>query len=344
MQMMKVFSFQGAISDSACTSDRHALFCTTLESSCTSQMFNNRPSGFLGLADYIEKVSNAFSDREVVGLINSIRKSNELLGVYEGLGDGLAEQLRKDSDFMRDLLANRVSSSLSGCLPKAYDTLADEGFGACLRFVSHFNSVFSENFDMLPVWAKTQTMALQRSNNLSHNFTIKSDGSGVHSDPGPDRATSTRFWFLVEGEDRPECSALPEQAIFLSARLRLVETMCSAFTSGRMPVLDPLEHADSSVAAFRHREYLKDGREAFDSLSGGLFLFARSMSEVSEPFVRCLRSSKVEKVYLSVFDGLTSPGTQELLEFLTATSKSSSTHHFDLACFDAESIWLESVV
>lgn len=344
MKNIKLFSFQDAVSDSSNVKSRHALFCTTLQSSCMAEEFDRDSSGFLGLANYIEKVSNVFSDREVVGLINSIRKSNQLLGVYEGLGDALAFQLRKDSDFLRDLLASRVSSSLSACLLKASDKLTDQGFGTCLRFVSHFNSVFSQNFDMVPLWAKTQSIALQKNNNLSSNFVIKSDepfegpGQTTVSYPAP------KFWFLAEGENKPGCSILPEQAVFLSARVRLVETISSAFAACESPLLDPLEHTNPDIAKMRHVEYLRNGRDAFTQLEGVLFVFARSLSELADTHLQGLKAGRIKKVFLSLFDGLNSPASQQLIEFLQATAISCRGQCFELACFDAESVWMEPVV
>ena len=92
------------------------------------------------------------SDFEVV--MKALRTASQLVEWYEGHGSAMTIQMQSDASALREILVRTIAASHPG---HPFE-IEEASYAACRRFLSHFNIIYSLNYDLLLYWTLIQEM------------------------------------------------------------------------------------------------------------------------------------------------------------------------------------------
>src|ERR1700739_385796 len=91
------------------------------------------------------------TDFEIV--MRALRTAESLVRLYEPGNLALADQLLRESDGLREVLAAAIAQNH----PARPDDISSESYEACRIFLHHFDSIYTLNYDLLLYWALMQS-------------------------------------------------------------------------------------------------------------------------------------------------------------------------------------------
>jgi len=154
---MKLLTFKQAIKESAIYKPRHLLLGNGFSIACRPDIFVYgrlfERADFSRLSSSAQRAFDALKTQDFEKVIKALRDAKSLLAIYDGAPTRIVQQMREDADGLRELLVQTIASSH----PEWPASITEGEYAACREFLSHFNTVYTLNYDLLLYWAQMHT-------------------------------------------------------------------------------------------------------------------------------------------------------------------------------------------
>lgn len=279
---------------------------------------------------------------EIVGttdfeqIIELLRLAAEVCDRY-GAGTDLVDRLTHDGEVVREALARVLASRH----PDYPGNIEPHEYAAARQFLSHFERIYTLNYDMLLYWTVMQ----------DDGPTVpKNDGFGEADDPDADYVVwdpydtfSSQRLFYLHGSLHLYDSG-PELAKITWTRtgIPLLDQIRDALAERRFPLIVTEGSSEDKVDKILHSAYLNHAIRSFKSIQGCLFLYGLSLAPNDEHLLRRIQDGKTSALYVSIYGDPETLSNQQIMARAEqlATSRSD---RWPLAVdfFDAESadVW-----
>lgn len=246
------------------------------------------------------------SDFEVV--IERLQSADTIVRLYDA-SSSIAQQAARDAEILRDILAEALAQNH----PETVASIGTEEYASARKFLGHFSSVYSLNYDLLLYWTTMQD---------AERFADVPRDDGFRSDPDePDgewvawdmaNARSQTVHYLHGALHLFDAGDRLKKLTWKRTGLALVDQIRSQLAEGSYPLVVTEGTSSAKKEKILHSGYLTKALRSFTQKGGDLFVYGHSLAENDRHILDAIARSRVERLWVSVYGSPASSANQDL--------------------------------
>lgn len=297
-------SFREALDDASNFSKTHVLLGNGFSIACRPDRFTYgalfEDATFEGASADVRAVFELLGTTDFERVVEVLRLAGELCEVYGCADPTLSERLLKDASVVRDALAQVLAAKH----PDTPFEIDEAQYVAARTFLSHFERIYSVNYDMLLYWALMRDVGPNvASNDGFGNSEEEEDADYVAWKPYV-TFKSQRVFYLHGSLHLYDSGAELAKITWSRTQIPLVTQIREALETGRYPLIVTEGTSREKVTKILHNAYLNHAIRSFASISGALFLYGLSLAPNDEHLLRRIADGDLTALYVSVYGGL----------------------------------------
>lgn len=246
------------------------------------------------------KVREAFGalgtmDFEVV--MKSLRNAGELVNLYQPEQAGLVERFRRDAIALREVLAQTVADNH----PARPSDVPTAAYSACRTFLSHFEKVYTLNYDLLLYWTMMRSEVPPSIPDPDDGFRQPEDGPAEYVNWNPSESKYQRIFYLHGALHLFDAGAILKKMTWVNTGLALIDQVRAALAQNYYPLVVSEGTTDEKKDRIFHSGYLTRGYRSFADIAGALFTFGFAMSENDDHWLRCIGKGKTKVLAVGLY-------------------------------------------
>lgn len=279
------------------------------------------------------------TDFEVV--MRALRQAVDLIQVYAPTNASLAKQLEEDVNKLRDALAQAIASSH----PDRPSKIKDAEFSACRAFLSHFDNIYTLNYDLLLYWALMHSDGDNLNIVCNDGFHQPEDGPEDYVVWEVGDAGSQNVFYMHGALHVFDAGAEVQKYTWCNTGIALVEQIRQALRENRYPIYVTEGTSESKMNRIQHSAFLSRALRSFAHIGGSLFVYGHSLANSDEHVLRLIERGAVRKVYVSIYGDPKSKDNQRIITraqaFKSGREQSGRRNGLEVAFFDSASakVW-----
>ena len=251
----------------------------------------------------------ALNTTDFESVMRALKQTESLVRAYTPGKRKLARRLKRDADALRQILAEVIASNH----PERSCEIPDEQFLSCRAFLHKFRKVYSLNYDLLLYWALMKDDI--------DGLILKSDDGFRQPDEGPQEYVvwdmndhGQQNVFYMHGALHVfDAGAEVQKYTWLNTGVALIDQIREALELGHYPIYVSEGTSKSKMERIMHSSYLIRGYRSMSQIGGSLFVFGHSLHQNDEHVLKCIRNSKVKRVYVSIYGSPDNAENQEIM-------------------------------
>lgn len=309
--MAKLLTFEKAIKQ---TDDgkRHLLLGNGFSRACRNDLFAYDALFSQGKDELTESAQKAFDILETTdfeSVMRALKQAVELLKVYAPKNRKLAKRLAEDADKIRDVLAQAITYSH----PERPNAIEDKEFAACRKFLSHFNKIYTLNYDLLLYWALMNGNIEESTLSCNDGFHQPDDGPADYVQWDLGNVPYQNIFYLHGALHIFDAGAEVHKYTWCNTGIALVDQIRDALNQNRYPIYVAEGTSKSKMNRIQHSAFLSRAYRSFSNINNSLFIFGHSLSDNDEHILRMIENGKVTTVYISIFGSQKSKDNKKIL-------------------------------
>jgi len=341
--MTKLMTFDQALKQAG-SGKRHVLLGNGFSRACRNDLFAYDALFAQAQSKLSPRAKKAFdalktTDFEVV--MRALKQSVDLVQVYAPTNPDLAKQLAEDADKLRDVLAQAIASSH----PDRPNKIKDSEFVACRGFLSHFDNIYTLNYDLLLYWALMHSDRDDLDIVCNDGFHQPEDGPAEYVVWEVGDAGSQNVFYLHGALHVFDAGAEVQKYTWCNTGIALVDQIRKALGENRYPIYVTEGTTESKMQRIQHSAFLSRSLRSFAHISGSLFVYGHSLADSDEHVLRLIERGTVKTVYVSIYGDPKSKDNQRIITraqaFKAGRDQSGRRNKLEVAFFDAAStkVW-----
>lgn len=297
---MTLQNFQAAINEAQSYNKCHALLGNGFSIACRPDIFTYgrlyEQADFSTISPTAKFAFKALGTQDFERVIKALRDSAQVIEAYGG-SVALVTQLQQDADGLRELLVQTIASSH----PSWPGEIEEGEYTACRRFLSHFDTVFTLNYDLLLYWTKMHTADGEHPDSDDGFRTPEDDTEAPYVVWEPHQSRTQNLWFLHGALHIFDSGTEVQKYTWSKTGVRLVDQIRDALGRGYFPIFVSEGTSAEKYERIRHSDYLAKAYRSFQSIQGALFIYGHSLAENDDHYLRCIRMGKVRHLYVGLY-------------------------------------------
>ena len=355
--MPDIITFADAIADSEQYKKRHLILGNGFSISCRANIFHY--ASLFGEADFslvpeAKAVFEALGTHDFEIAIRALESSSTLVQIYTPRNLASAQTMRDHAAALKEILVSAIANRH----PETPNTITDEEFRACRKFLNHFlgpgqeGYVFTLNYDLLLYWALMHEDHSfgDEPLDLEKNDSFGNDEDDPDADyvvwQGETAAHTARVHFLHGSLHLFDSGSEIQKYTWVRKGEPLVEQARSAINANKFPLFVAEGKSTQKKNKIRHNAYLY---QSFKVLTANaqqgthcFFIFGHSLGENDYHILRRLGRGRFTKLYVGIFGDLSSDGNREIIRRARAfAAERDGRWPLEVAFFDSASanVW-----
>lgn len=340
---MQLLTFDEALSDSNRCKKRHVMLGNGFSIACRPGIFAYgklfEQADFALISPRVKRAFEALGTQDFEKVIRLLRDSAVIAQVY-GASAELVSSLRSDADGLRELLVQTIAASH----PAWPGEISDSEYSCCRRFLAHFDTVYTLNYDLLLYWAQMHTPDGKQHTSDDGFRASDRQESAEYVVWEADQSHKQNTWFLHGALHVFDSGTEVQKYTWSKTGIRLIDQIREALNRGYFPIFVSEGSSDEKYERIRHSDYLAKAYRSFSSITGALFIYGHSLAENDNHFLRCIQRGKISNLYVGVYGDPDSPANMFIrrrAESLASARRTSSP--LQVTYFDAASakVWAD---
>jgi len=293
------------------------------------------------LTDSARKAFDILETTDFESVMRALKQTVELLRVYAPRNKRLSRQLAEDADKLRDVLAKVIAHSH----PERPNQIEDEEFVCCRKFLSHFDNIYTLNYDLLLYWALMNDEVDDLNLKGNDGFRQPEDGPEDYVVWDPGDVGSQNVFYLHGALHIFDAGAEVQKYTWCNTGIALIDQIREALGQNRYPIYVAEGTSESKMSHIQHSAFLSRAYRSFVRVSKPLFIFGHSLSDNDEHILRLIEHGKIKTVYISIFGNQRSNDNKKIIaraeRLKTARENSGRRNNLTVYFFDAASaeVW-----
>lgn len=302
--MPELLTFEQAIGQPHLPGKRHLLLGNGFSISCRPDIF--RYGKLFEQANFADLSPNAKESFARLGsmdfelVIRTLRDGAALADLY-GAGLEVTTQMNSDADALKEVLVRTIAASH----PETPSDISDAEYEACKKFLSHFEDVYTFNYDLLLYWAKMHIEGQSGSASDDGFRTSQADiDSGEESDYvvwESSQSHDQNLHYLHGALHIFDSGTEVRKYTWKRTGVRLIDQIRAALAKDFFPLFVAEGTSDEKLERIRHSDYLAKALRSFERIGGTLFVFGHSLAENDEHYLRVLEGGRVAHLCVGLF-------------------------------------------
>ncbi len=356
--MDKLISFADAISDSAQYSKRHLLLGNGFSIGCLPDIFDYyslyKQADFRDVPE-AKSVFRKLESQDFEIVIRTLETSATVLSVYAPRRVKTRNKMIKHAEKLKEILVSTIASNH----PKNPNTINDQKFHACRRFLSHFlgpdakGCVFTLNYDLLLYWALMHDVSPTGEKIILNG----NDGFGNdEDDPNVDYVVwqadephRANVLFLHGALHLFDSGSELKKYTWVRKGVSLVKQVSSAIREDKFPLFVAEGTNKQKKSKIRHSGYLYQCYKVFSANvqqpKHCFFIFGHSLAENDDHIFQRLGRGCFRKLYIGIYGNPESNINKKIAKRVgNITSLRREGSPLEISFFDSDSanVWGEN--
>lgn len=294
-------------------------------------------SDFSGLSPSARSAFKVLNTTDFETVMRSLDAAAKLLRHYAPKLQATAKRMERDSRGLKDLLVGTLAAKH----PDRPDVVTAERYKACKDFLSHFDAIYTLNYDLLLYWALMRT-EIEPLIKCDDGFRTPETGKEDYVTWEPFERYDQNIHYLHGGLHLFDTGDEIQKFTWINTGKRLIHQVRDAMASGKYPLFVAEGETRQKISRIRHSDYLDKALRSFAATSSPLIIYGWSLGDSDGHIVRRIRRGKMPSVFISIFGEPNAPHNREImLRGRNLTQGRSARHPLDVHFFDAASarVW-----
>lgn len=299
---VEVLSFDEAVNN-ARAGDKpgkvHLLLGNGFSIACRPERFTY--GALLDMADFTEANSDLRHIFEILRT-SDFERVIEFLRAFAAIAEhygaeaGFCALLSADADVVKDALAR----ALAATHPDLPTELGDDEYFAVRTFLSHFDCIYTLNYDMLLYWSLMR-WELGTVVPMHDGFRSPDDDTAdyVQWEAYKDYRNQ-RVFYIHGGLHLYDRGAEITKITWSRTGVPLVDQIRDALGEGRYPLIVTEGRSEEKEARIIHNPYLNHALRSFAQIGGSLFVFGHSLAPNDEHVLRRIEEGRVARLFVGL--------------------------------------------
>ncbi|WP_426608145.1 DUF4917 family protein [Pantoea anthophila] len=311
--MIKIITFEEALNESAKNSKRHLLLGNGFSISCKPDIFQYgklfERADFSNFSPAVKKTFQSMATEDFEKIIKNLQDASKVLEAYNYQDKNLIENLRSDSEALKELLVNTLAASH----PTNPSQLSESQYTHCKRFLKNFNRVYTLNYDLLLYWVCMHCE--DDEDPLSDDGFRKPHNNydAPYVTWEPNNAREQNMFFLHGALHLFDAGYELRKFTWVNTSVRLIEQIREAMNINLFPVFVSEGTSKEKIEKIRHNDYLAKSFRSFSEISGALFIYGHSLAENDEHFLTCIENGRIRQLYIGLYGDPATPENQRII-------------------------------
>lgn len=341
--MVELLTFDQAVKQSE-GGKRHLLLGNGFSRACRDDLFAYDAlfaQAQANLSDSATRAFEALNTTDFETVMRALKQAVDLVQVYAPRSPKLAKRLAADAAKLREVLAQAIASSH----PDRPNDILPKEFSACRAFLSHFDNIYTLNYDLLLYWALMQSDVDDRTIHCNDGFHQPEDGPQEYVVWEVGDVGSQNVFYLHGALHVFDAGAEVQKYTWCNTGIALVDQIREALAENRYPIYVAEGSSESKMQRIQHSAFLSRAFRSFASISGSLFIFGHALADNDDHALRLIERGTVKSVYVSIYGDPKNTDNRRIIyraeQFRDGREKSRRRNKLDVKFFDAASakVW-----
>lgn len=312
--MPDLLTFEDAVRDAGERNlKRHLLLGNGFSRACRDDIFAYGAlfdrANFEGLSPSARSAFEALDTTDFEVVMRALRQAAALASVYAHDAPELAKHLLRDAEGLRDLLATTIANSH----PDRPGDITTAQYQACRRFLYHFQTVYTVNYDLLLYWALMQ-QELEPSIDFDDGFRQPDDGPEDYVTWDVQKTGTQNIHYLHGALHIFDAGAEVQKYTWCNTQIALIDQIRDALDQGRFPIFVAEGESTGKLDRIQHSGLLNRAYRSFAAISGALFIFGHSLAENDDHIIRLIDRGKTSHLYVGLYGDPDSTENRRIVE------------------------------
>lgn len=296
---------------------------------------------FSRLSIDVRAVFEAFGTSDFEKIIEVLRTAAILLRLYSREDVELADRIARDSDRLKDALAQVLASRH----PDYVGAITPTEFTHARNFLSHFKRIYTLNYDLLLYWTTMQDTLPTVPRNDGFSESEDSPGAEYVVWNPVNTFSDQRVFYLHGALHLFDAGTELRKVTWTRTGVPLVEQIRASLAEEAYPLVVTEGTSAEKYERILHSAYLNHALRSFSSIRGTLFLYGMSLASNDDHILRRIESGGISALFVGLYG---SPSTEANVEIMRRAEALGSApgrrRSLDIYYYDAASaeVWRSS--
>lgn len=311
--MPEILSFADALAHSGDQNKIHLLMGNGFSRALRNDIFSY--DAILDSADFSRLSAKARKSFDLLGstdfeyVIQALKNAALLIDLYSQTNRRLANRLHRDAEGLKEVLVTTIAQNHPD-LPGSISSLAYEH---CKRFLSHFNHMFTVNYDLLLYWTLMQS-EIEPQIKCDDGFRTPEDGPTDYVAWEPEIGYGQNVHYLHGALHLFDAGTEIQKYTWVNVGKPLIQQIREALEQNYFPLFVSEGDSDKKYTKIQHSAYLSKGFRSLVSTTGVLFTYGLSFSESDNHIARAIEKGKFSTLAVSVYGDPNSPTNATMIQ------------------------------
>lgn len=240
------------------------------------------------------------TDFEVV--MRALRDAATLVEIYAEDRPDIADALRRDANGLREVLVRAIADNH----PSYPGELESSHYAACRQFLSHFDNIYTLNYDLLLYWAVMQR-EISPVVVSDDGFRTPEEGTQeyVTWEPGRHRQN---IHYLHGALHVFDAGTEVQKYTWTNTGIRLIDQIRDALSRNLYPIFVAEGESSQKYKRIRHSDFLHKAYRSFQEIGNSLFVYGHAMAPNDDHIARLIGRGKVKHLFVGIYGDESSEG------------------------------------
>ena len=242
-------------------------------------------------------------------VIRALGDATKLVHLYSDEPD-IQKRMKADADGLRDVLVNTIAKSH----PDRPSDISDEEYAACKAFLSHFDKIYTLNYDLLLYWTMMHVEAGSSPTSDDGFRKSKDDLDAGYVVWEPENSHEQNTYFLHGALHIFDAGNEIQKYTWINTGVRLIEQIRNALSREFYPLFVAEGTSMEKIQRIKHSDFLAKAYRSFQSIGGSIFIYGHSLAENDEYFLKVLERGKIEHIFIGIYGDPSKPENKAIME------------------------------
>jgi hypothetical protein len=242
-------------------------------------------------------------------VIRALRDATKLVHLYSSEPD-IQERMKEDADGLRDVLVNTIAKSH----PERPSDISESEYSACREFLSHFDKIYTLNYDLLLYWTKMHVEAGESPDSDDGFRKSKDDFDADYVVWDPENSHGQNIHFLHGALHIFDAGDETQKYTWINTGVRLIEQIRNALSKEYYPLFVAEGSSREKLQRIKHSDFLAKAYRSFQSIGGCIFIYGHSLAENDEHFIKILERGKIEHIFIGIYGDPSKPENKTIMK------------------------------
>jgi len=316
---MTLRSFQDCIKESSDL--RHILLGNGFSRACRDKIFSYDSlfdaADWKGADKRIKEAFDAINTRDFEQVMELLELCSSLSKAYD-IPPKIRNEMKADAELLRKVLVD----TLARHHPTNPSEINDSEYQACQNFLSHFERIYTINYDLLLYWT---VMKGKRVHDDGFRDPFEGDSEDYLEEDFVEWKNfdnSQTIYYLHGALHLFLAEAALKKYCWSRTGIKLKDQILKSLEARHYPLIVAAGRSEQKLSKIQRSNYLGHGFRSIRKIGGSLFLYGLSLGEKDAHIAQQIAgNTKLKKMYVGLFGDPSSKANQELIKNATIATE-----------------------